>query len=263
MAASGGEVPMSVGNKRAPKLRAGAQRAKSAGRSKPSKKSSHKSATQALTKMRAEARAAMAQAERVRERLREAIDILPHGLVFLDADGRYILWNKKYADIYKRSADLFKPGAKLADTLRIGVARGYYPEAIGREEEWIRERVAKLFNPSKAHEQYLSDGRCIMIEERRTSDGDTIGLRVDITDLNKREESFRLLFQNNPVAMYLSDIYTLTGSLAGIPCMSVPCGLTSEGLPVGLQILCDHFKEPEMFRLAHAFESAVAPQTSN
>ncbi len=68
---------------------------------------------------------------------------------------------------------------------------------------------------------------------------------------------------DDPVAMYLSDIYTITGSLAGIPCMSVPCGLTSEGLPVGLQILCDHFKEPEMFRLAHAFESAVGSASSN
>jgi len=67
---------------------------------------------------------------------------------------------------------------------------------------------------------------------------------------------------DDPVAMYLSDIYTITGSLAGIPCMSVPCGLTSQGLPVGLQILCDHFREPEMFRLAHAFESAVTLRTS-
>jgi aspartyl-tRNA(Asn)/glutamyl-tRNA(Gln) amidotransferase subunit A len=67
---------------------------------------------------------------------------------------------------------------------------------------------------------------------------------------------------DDPVAMYLSDIYTITGSLAGIPCMSVPCGQTSEGLPVGLQILCDHFREPEMFRLAHAFESAVGTSAS-
>jgi aspartyl-tRNA(Asn)/glutamyl-tRNA(Gln) amidotransferase subunit A len=59
---------------------------------------------------------------------------------------------------------------------------------------------------------------------------------------------------NDPVAMYLSDIYTITGSLAGIPCMSVPCGTTSEGLPVGLQILCKHFDELKMFRLADAFE---------
>ncbi|HVY93528.1 MAG TPA: Asp-tRNA(Asn)/Glu-tRNA(Gln) amidotransferase subunit GatA [Bryobacteraceae bacterium] len=61
---------------------------------------------------------------------------------------------------------------------------------------------------------------------------------------------------NDPVAMYLSDIYTITGSLAGIPCMSVPCGTTSEGLPVGLQILCNHFEEQKMFRLAHAFENS-------
>jgi aspartyl-tRNA(Asn)/glutamyl-tRNA(Gln) amidotransferase subunit A len=54
--------------------------------------------------------------------------------------------------------------------------------------------------------------------------------------------------------MYLSDIYTITGSLAGIPCMSVPAGTTSDGLPVGLQIICNHFREESMFRLADAFE---------
>jgi aspartyl-tRNA(Asn)/glutamyl-tRNA(Gln) amidotransferase subunit A len=59
---------------------------------------------------------------------------------------------------------------------------------------------------------------------------------------------------NDPMEMYLSDIYTITGSLAGIPCMSVPCGATGEGLPVGLQILCNHFEEQKMFRLAEAFE---------
>lgn len=59
---------------------------------------------------------------------------------------------------------------------------------------------------------------------------------------------------DDPVAMYLSDIYTITGSLAGIPCMSVPCGTTADGLPVGLQVLCNHFDESKMFRLAAAFE---------
>jgi aspartyl-tRNA(Asn)/glutamyl-tRNA(Gln) amidotransferase subunit A len=59
---------------------------------------------------------------------------------------------------------------------------------------------------------------------------------------------------NDPLEMYLSDIYTITGSLAGIPCMSVPCGTTGDGLPVGLQILCTHFNEQKMFRLADAFE---------
>jgi diguanylate cyclase (GGDEF)-like protein/PAS domain S-box-containing protein len=136
-------------------------------------------------------------------RLRDAIDILPNGLVFLDAENRYILWNQQYSDIYKRSADLFKPGARLQDTLRIGVERGDYPEAAGREEEWIAERLAKLRNPRGRHEQTLSDGRCILIEERRTSDGGIIGLRVDITEMRQREASFRLLFDGNPVPMFV------------------------------------------------------------
>jgi len=61
---------------------------------------------------------------------------------------------------------------------------------------------------------------------------------------------------DDPVAMYLSDIYTITGSLAGIPCMSVPCGQTAEGLPVGLQISTRHFNETAMFRVAHAYQQA-------
>jgi aspartyl-tRNA(Asn)/glutamyl-tRNA(Gln) amidotransferase subunit A len=61
---------------------------------------------------------------------------------------------------------------------------------------------------------------------------------------------------DDPLEMYLSDIYTITGSLAGIPCMSVPCGRTAAGLPVGMQILTRHFDEAGMLRLAGAFEQA-------
>ncbi len=62
---------------------------------------------------------------------------------------------------------------------------------------------------------------------------------------------------DDPLSMYLSDIYTLTGSLAGVPCMSVPCGKSPEGLPVGLQILTKHFDEATMFRIAYNFECAT------
>ena len=61
---------------------------------------------------------------------------------------------------------------------------------------------------------------------------------------------------DDPLEMYLSDIFTITGDLAGIPCMSVPCGKTAGGLPVGMQILTRHFDETGMFRLADAFERA-------
>ena len=154
-----------------------------------------------IVRRRAEAEAAVADARRSHERLREAIDILPQGIVFLDPEGRYILWNKKYSEIYSRSSDLFEPGARLEDTIRVGVARGDYPEAAGREEEWIAERVKKLYQPGERHEQVLADGRVVLIEERLTSDGGIIGLRVDITELKQREASFRLLFDGNPVPM--------------------------------------------------------------
>src|SRR6202043_3868409 len=102
-----------------------------------------------IVRKRAQAEAAIADARKSHERLREAIDILPQGIVFLDADGRYILWNKKYSEIYSRSSDLFEPGARLQDTIRIGVERGDYPEAIGREEEWVAERLARLYQPGE------------------------------------------------------------------------------------------------------------------
>ncbi|MBO4227629.1 bifunctional diguanylate cyclase/phosphodiesterase [Bradyrhizobium neotropicale] len=159
-----------------------------------------------IVRKRAEAEAAIADARRSNERLREAIDILPQGIVFLDAEGRYILWNKKYAEIYRRSSDQFEHGARLQDTLRVGVARGDYPEAIGREEAWIAERLKKLYQPGARHEQKLADGRVVLIEERLTSDGGVVGLRVDITELKQREASFRLLFDGNPVPMIVCSL---------------------------------------------------------
>jgi aspartyl-tRNA(Asn)/glutamyl-tRNA(Gln) amidotransferase subunit A len=59
---------------------------------------------------------------------------------------------------------------------------------------------------------------------------------------------------NDPLAMYLADIYTVTASLAGIPGISVPCGETREKLPIGLQILAKHFDESTILRVAHAYE---------
>ena len=131
---------------------------------------------------------AEARAVRAEDRLREALNVLPEGIVFLDNEGRYVLWNTAYADIYAKSADLFREGVKLADTLRIGVERGDYPQAIGREEEWLAERMALLDNPGVRHEQRLANGRWIMIEERKTGDGGTIGIRIDISEMKAQEE---------------------------------------------------------------------------
>ena len=61
---------------------------------------------------------------------------------------------------------------------------------------------------------------------------------------------------NDPLAMYLNDVFTLPGNIAGLPGMSIPCGL-ADGLPVGLQIMANSFQEATLFRVAAAFERAT------
>lgn len=62
---------------------------------------------------------------------------------------------------------------------------------------------------------------------------------------------------HDPLAMYLSDILTLSANLAGIPGMSVPCGFSPEGLPIGLQLLGNHFDEERLFKVGFNFEQSV------
>ncbi len=59
---------------------------------------------------------------------------------------------------------------------------------------------------------------------------------------------------NDPLQMYLSDIFTIPCNLAGLPGLSLPCGFSSQGLPIGLQILANHFQEETILRVAYAFE---------
>jgi aspartyl-tRNA(Asn)/glutamyl-tRNA(Gln) amidotransferase subunit A len=62
---------------------------------------------------------------------------------------------------------------------------------------------------------------------------------------------------DDPLTMYLTDIFTLSANLAGIPGMSVPCGFSKHGLPIGLQIMGNHFAEEMLFKVAHNFEQAT------
>ena len=61
----------------------------------------------------------------------------------------------------------------------------------------------------------------------------------------------------DPVAMYLADLYTVPGSLAGIPSMSIPCGFGASERPVGLQLMANHFEEAKMLGVAHAYQRAT------
>ncbi len=156
---------------------------------------------QALT----EAERAGKEASDAHSRLYDAFEVVPEGLALFDADDRYVMWNQRYAELYSLDQDVIGVGRRFEDVLRTGLAAGQYPEAVGREQEWLAERLALHAQGSISHEQRLADGRWLRICERRTADGGSVGIRIDISELKQREESVRMLFEFNPVPMYVVD----------------------------------------------------------
>ena len=68
--------------------------------------------------------------------------------------------------------------------------------------------------------------------------------------------AFKIGEKSDPLAMYLCDIYTIGVNLAGLPGISVPCGFTQSGLPIGLQLIGQPFQEANLLAIAHAYERA-------
>ena len=124
--------------------------------------------------------------------LRVVMEAMPAGPVMYDHQGRLVLWNRRYDAIYPQTADLRVVGVRFEDMLRAGVARGIYAEAVGREEQWIAERLALQGEPHRIHQQLLRNGRWLRVEDYKTPSGGFIGIRVDITELKQREEELRL-----------------------------------------------------------------------
>ncbi|WP_052261402.1 ATP-binding protein [Ruegeria sp. ANG-S4] len=120
-----------------------------------------------------------------RRQLLNAIESIHDGFVLFDRNDRMILCNERYRGFFETSKDVIVPGARFEDILRHGVRHGQYPEAIGREEDWIAKRMELHANSHGQTETELSDGRWIKVSEARTSQGGTVGIRTDITELKK------------------------------------------------------------------------------
>ncbi|TWA92606.1 EAL domain-containing protein [Bradyrhizobium stylosanthis] len=162
----------------------------------------------ALAQAKAAAEQAEANARAAHAHLTEALDVVPEALAIFDKDDRLILWNRRYAELYCISSSALTVGTPFEALIRTGLEAGQYPEATGREAEWLTERLARHALPQHSHEQRLPGDRWVRIEERRTADGGSIGIRIDITDLKRREASFRLLFEENPLPMWVADANT-------------------------------------------------------
>ncbi|WP_298161560.1 ATP-binding protein [Brevundimonas sp.] len=121
--------------------------------------------------------------------LREAIDTMPDGLGFYDADDRLLIWNARYAEVNSDLAAALAVGVRFRDMLQLGVDQGLYEEAIGREEEWMEERLAARSRLSNTKEQQIAGDRWLRIQDRRTSNGGIVTVVNDITDLKRDAKS--------------------------------------------------------------------------
>jgi class 3 adenylate cyclase len=124
-----------------------------------------------------------------RRRLTDAIENISEGFSLYDADDRLVVSNSTYRRLlYPGIEDIVKPGVPFETIVRKAAERGLVADAEGRADEWVAERLARHRNPGEAHLQQRSDGRWILINERKTDDGGTVAVYEDITELKQREE---------------------------------------------------------------------------
>lgn len=128
------------------------------------------------------------RAQMTHARFVDAIESIPASLMLHDAEDRLVICNTITRTFFPGLDDLLVPGTKFEDLVRAQAARGNLPVAVGRVEEWLKERMEAHRNPREAITRKHADGRWIRIIERKTSEGGTIGIRVDVTELKTKEE---------------------------------------------------------------------------
>ena len=132
------------------------------------------------------------EARRAHERLLDAIECITEGFVLYDQDDRLVLCNSRYRDLFSDNTDLMAPGTPFETVLRVGAARGVYRLPAEELEPWIQRRIVQHRTAGPPIEVQLETGRWIRIEEWRTKEGGTVGIRADITDLKAREADLRV-----------------------------------------------------------------------
>jgi two-component system, sensor histidine kinase and response regulator len=117
--------------------------------------------------------------------LRAAIDAIDEAFVIYDENDKLLFCNDRYREVFPLTADLMQPGADFESIAHASIARGEYPEAQGREAEWVAEAVRHHRAGVGAREVMTQSGRWLRIIDRRTPNGHSVGFRVDITDLRQ------------------------------------------------------------------------------
>ncbi len=142
---------------------------------------------------------------------------------------------KTLAEMYRRTRDQ-DFGAEVKRRIMLGtyvLSAGYY-DAYYLKAQRVRRLLADDFHQAFAKVD-------VIVTPTTPTPAFKLGEKTD-----------------DPLAMYLADIFTVTANLAGIPGISIPCGKSKDGLPIGMQILAKHFDETMVLRVGHAAEHALA-----
>lgn len=128
-------------------------------------------------------------AERRAALLANAIEQLDEMFVLWDADDRLVFCNAKFREINAPVAETTEPGTLFEDHQRAALAAGLYPEAMGQEDAWLAERLARHENHSNAFEIERQDGQWILVSDQRLPDGFVATVSTDITQRKQFEQA--------------------------------------------------------------------------
>jgi adenylate cyclase len=118
-------------------------------------------------------------------------DAISEGFSLYDAEDRLVVCNTAYGELLYPGLDAPAPGMAYETLIRRSAEKGLVEDAKGRVEEWVAERLAKRRQPSESHVQRRGDGRWIQINERKTTEGGTVSVYTNITQIKRAEEEIR------------------------------------------------------------------------
>ncbi len=128
---------------------------------------------------------------RSEQRLTDAIEAISEGFSLYDAEDRLIVCNGAYGELLYPGVGTPAPGTPYAELIRNAAQLGLVEDAKGRVEEWVAERLAQHREPAGTHVQRRSDGRWVQINERKTTEGGTVAVYTNITEIKRAEEEIR------------------------------------------------------------------------
>ena len=151
-------------------------------------------------------KAAQLRAEAADAQLRAALEHLGEMVVLTDAEDRIVIANRRFIEFNKQVAEHARPGCHYSDHLRAGIALGLFPDATGREEQWLAERMAMRQRRVGPVERRRQDGRWLMVDDQLLPDGGIISFGVEITARKQAEAALNDANQRLQMALDFSRV---------------------------------------------------------